>query len=82
VTITISVQHRRTALCFSIKRERDDIFIAQVQEEDGWGESIFLTKSDSRWVGDCSDKKLVEKIGAEIDAICWQKVKPQKKKPA
>jgi hypothetical protein len=43
--------------------------------------SIFLTKSGEQWVGDSNDKRLVKKIGQEIDAACRQKAKP-KRKPA
>lgn len=76
---TVSFQYCRALLTFLIKKEQDGIFIALPKEKHGWGESIFLTKTEGQWVGDSSDKKLVEKLGAEIEAARWQKRMPRKK---
>ncbi len=73
MSFTIVCRHRRTSLMFIIMAEKDDIFIAFPKLKIGKGEKIFLTKIDGLWVGDSKDKKLVEKIGREIDAVCKQK---------
>jgi hypothetical protein len=55
-------------MVFVVSEERDDIFIATPKTYEAKREKIFLTRVNGCWVGDCRDKKLMLKIGREIEA--------------
>lgn len=79
MNFTIAFHHRRSARLFLIKVERDAIFIAYPKWKNIRDEAIFLTKTNGQWVGDSADKKLVEKIGREIDDVYKQAATPKRK---
>ncbi len=51
---------------YLIAPQPDEIFIALPQRT-RVKEKFFLTKGNGHWVGDMANKKLLEKIGDEID---------------
>ena len=74
----ISFEQGCTIVEYLVKAEIDDIFIAMPKTKGEHSEKIFLTKTKGQWVGDCDDKKLVEKIGQEIDAVHKPKITQEK----
>lgn len=69
----VAFQYKTKGRIFLVKVEQDDIFIAFPRKDEIKDEPIFLTKANGRWVGDTCDKKLVAKIGSQIDAVFQQK---------
>lgn len=67
----ISLEQRHTISEYLIKVEKDDIFIAFPKEKTKRSETIFLTRVEGAWVGDCSNKNLVKKLGAQIDIVYY-----------
>lgn len=66
----VSVQHKGACFTYLIKAEPDGIFIAFPQKREGLREKIFLVKPDRQWVGDADDKRLVQRIGRQIETCC------------
>jgi hypothetical protein len=77
VLSTIVITHRRATLVFRVRDERDEIFIAVPATNMQRREKIFLTRTNSTWVGDCRDKRLVLKLGREIDAALIHRSMPK-----
>jgi hypothetical protein len=67
MNFTVSIKHHKRLLAYLVKMEKDAIFIAFPRKKNPLPDIIFLTKTDHKWKGDIEDKKLVKKIGLEID---------------
>lgn len=80
MNFVVAFQYHRKACIYIVKAEKDDIFVAVPRKHRKNEEPIFLTKIDSNWLGDCDDKKLIQKIGVEIDTL-YQPKANQKAKP-
>lgn len=68
MNFTVSIKHRSLVVAYIIKMERDEIYIAIPQKKKLSAEKIFLTKTADKWVGDNNDKRLIKKLGCQIEA--------------